>query len=133
MTAKIAKAPRSTRPTAVLASVLPIKRTRATKHAAVASAVQIASLPPVAPTTSRQAAKPIVAQQPDSPARATRRDQIIALLNQANGASIAELMTATDWLPHTTRAALSGLRKAGMMLGRTSEDGVSRYRIAVAA
>lgn len=133
MTAKIAKTPRSTRPTAVLASVLPINPTRPTKRAAVAPAVQMASLPPVARKAHKLSAEPIVPQQPAIPVRVTRRDQIVAMLNHAKGASIAELMAATGWLPHTTRAALSRLRKAGMILERTSEDGSSRYRIAVAA
>lgn len=64
------------------------------------------------------------------PARATKRDLIVALLGRAEGASIAELMAATGWLPHTTRAALSGLRKRGLLLERSSADGTSRYRIA---
>ncbi len=121
------------RPTAVLAPAMPIKRTRPTKRAAVAPAVQMASIPPVARITRTQTAEPIVAQPPAKPARVTRRDQIVAMLSHAKGASIAELMTATGWLPHTTRAALSGLRKAGIILDRTSEDGTSRYRISVAA
>jgi hypothetical protein len=38
---------------------------------------------------------------------------VIELLRRANGATIPNLTEATEWLPHTTRAALTGLRKRG--------------------
>ena len=51
-------------------------------------------------------------------ARVTPRDgklaQVIELLGRADGATIVDLTPATGWLPHTTRAALTGLRKRGM-------------------
>ena len=49
------------------------------------------------------------------------------------GATIGELMAATGWLEHTTRAALTGLRHRGYELSRTRKegDGASVYRIAV--
>ncbi len=41
------------------------------------------------------------------------------------------LMAATGWLPHTTRAALTGLRKRGFEIARDRDpDGQSRYRVA---
>jgi Protein of unknown function (DUF3489) len=38
---------------------------------------------------------------------------VIDLLRRADGATIADLTQATGWLPHTMRAALTGLRKRG--------------------
>jgi hypothetical protein len=38
---------------------------------------------------------------------------VIELLRRADGATVADLTQATGWLPHTTRAALTGLRKRG--------------------
>ena len=38
-------------------------------------------------------------------------------------------MAATGWQAHTVRAALSGLRKAGMTLAREKVDGETVYRI----
>src|SRR3984957_1360366 len=38
---------------------------------------------------------------------------VIDLLRRADGATIVDLTQATGWLPHTTRAALTGLRKRG--------------------
>ncbi len=39
-------------------------------------------------------------------------------------------MAATGWLPHTTRAALTGLRKRGYAVNREVADGGSVYRVA---
>jgi hypothetical protein len=40
------------------------------------------------------------------------------------------LVAATGWLPHTTRAALTGLRKRGYAIERErSEKGGSLYQI----
>jgi hypothetical protein len=45
------------------------------------------------------------------------------------GATLDELIKATDWLPHTTRAALTGLRHRGYGIERTrGEDKITRYR-----
>jgi len=73
-----------------------------------------ASTPPTAePTTPRQ----------------TKRAMLIEVLKQEGGASIAEIAAAMSWLPHTTHAALTGLRKAGMTLDSEKVDGTRRYRI----
>lgn len=36
---------------------------------------------------------------------------ILAMLQRPEGATIAQLVNATSWLSHTTRAALTGLKK----------------------
>ena len=46
---------------------------------------------------------PSVPGQQGTPGR--KRDVVIALLQRENGASIDDLMAATGWLPHSTRAA----------------------------
>ena len=51
-----------------------------------------------------------VASTPTSPRGGTKIAQVIELLRRRDGATLAELV-ATGWLPHTTRAALTGLRK----------------------
>jgi hypothetical protein len=43
---------------------------------------------------------------------------LLSLLSRDRGATIAELMAATGWLPHTTRAALTRLRQRGFGLER---------------
>lgn len=69
-----------------------------------------------------------------SPAKAmSKRDQLIALLKAEGGTTLDAMVTATGWLPHTTRAALTGLKKAGHLIEREKTGGVSRYRIVEAA
>jgi DNA-binding MarR family transcriptional regulator len=69
------------------------------------------------------------------PARAgSKQAKVIAMLSDGSGATMESLIASTGWLPHTARAALSGLRKRGYAVERTQEtDGRSRYRIAGAA
>lgn len=50
---------------------------------------------------------------PESPRAGTKLSNVIALLGRQGGASLADLTDATGWLPHTARAALTGLRKRG--------------------
>lgn len=67
---------------------------------------------------------------PPSPASVpSKRDQLIALLKAEGGTTLDAMIVATGWLPHTTRAALTGLKKAGHVIEREKTDGVSRYRI----
>lgn len=59
----------------------------------------------------------------------TKIDKVIALLKSKDGATLDDLTRATGWLPHTARAAMTGLRKKGHTIERTTVDGVSRYAI----
>jgi len=52
------------------------------------------------------------------------------LLRQDGGVSLAALAEATGWLPHTTRAALTVLRKKGHAIVRGKVDGVTCYTLA---
>jgi Protein of unknown function (DUF3489) len=67
-----------------------------------------------------------------APREGTKMARIIGLLKRDHGATLAELIAATDWLPHTTRAALTGLRKRGFVvtLDRSSKERGSTYSIA---
>lgn len=67
----------------------------------------------------------------DATVRGSKRDLVAELLGCEGGATVPELMAATGWLPHTTRAALSRIRSAGQALAKsTREDGTTAYRIA---
>jgi DNA-binding MarR family transcriptional regulator len=63
-----------------------------------------------------------------APREGSKIATVIEMLRRANGASVEELTSATGWLPHTTRAALTGLRKRGLVVERTKEE--RRKRIA---
>ena len=42
-----------------------------------------------------------------------KKDRLIGMLSRDGGSTIAEISAALGWQPHTTRAAITGLRKAG--------------------
>jgi Mn-dependent DtxR family transcriptional regulator len=42
-----------------------------------------------------------------------KKDQLITLLQAEAGATVPDIAAALGWQPHTTRAALTGLKKAG--------------------
>ncbi len=68
-----------------------------------------------------------------APARVSKSAAVIELLSREVGATGPELIAATSWLPHTVRAALTGLRKKGHVIERTKRDEATCYRIVVAA
>lgn len=67
------------------------------------------------------------------PGRAnTKQAQIIALLQRPEGATVAEIATATGWQAHTVRGAISGAlkKKLRLAISTAKEDGRgSVYRI----
>jgi hypothetical protein len=66
-----------------------------------------------------------------APREGTKMARVVGLLQRDGGASLAEIIAATDWLPHTTRAALTGLRKRGYVvtLDRSDDERGSTYSI----
>jgi hypothetical protein len=55
------------------------------------------------------------------------------MLSAHGGVTLDALVKVTGWLPHTTRAALTGLRRRGFSIERSRESGeASLYRIAPA-
>lgn len=84
--------------------------------------------------TTSQPASPASPQSSDALTPAlTKRGIILGLLARPEGASLDEMVTATGWLPHTTRAMLTGLKKKGHVLTSEKLDGVRRYRATKAA
>jgi Protein of unknown function (DUF3489) len=59
----------------------------------------------------------------------------IEMLRATEGATIGELAQAMGWLPHTTYAVLTGLRKRGyaLTLDRSDAERGSAYRIVLDA
>jgi hypothetical protein len=55
---------------------------------------------------------------------------VVELLQRDQGAKLDELIAATGWLPHTARAALTGLRHRGyeVRLERGENGRTSVYR-----
>lgn len=89
------------------------------KPAVVAEAAPVAPAPTPAPA-------PVAPAAPDK--ALSKRDQLAALLLRDEGAAIDQMTAATGWLPHTVRAALTGLKKRGYGIDSDKVDGVRTYR-----
>ncbi len=76
----------------------------------------------------RRAAAPAV-RATDAGRAGSKQTIVIGMLTESNGATLDAMISATGWLPHTTRAMLTGLRKKGFALERIREEGVTTYRI----
>jgi hypothetical protein len=72
---------------------------------------------PAAPSESTPAPKPPSKQQ-----------QLAALVVRDEGATLDQMVAALGWLPHTTRAALTGLKKKGYVISSDRIDDVRTYR-----
>ena len=59
----------------------------------------------------------------------TKQDTLIAMLRAPAGATIAEIVAATDWLSHTVRGSMSGALKKKLGLTITSEKVDGRGRV----
>lgn len=71
--------------------------------------------------------------EPPVIARRTKRDFLIELLSADAGMDVARLSELLGWQAHTTRAALTGLRKRGYViesLPPAEGSRLSRYRLA---
>ena len=64
-----------------------------------------------------------------APREGSKLAAVVDMLRRNNGATIGDLTAATGWLPHTTRAAITGLRKRGYAIARSRKDNVTRYRL----
>lgn len=85
---------------------------------------------PATPARRRVARKPAPAASTNAApaAKVTKRDELAALLLRDQGATLDQMIAATGWLPHTTRAALTGLKKRGYAIDSDKIDGVRTYR-----
>jgi hypothetical protein len=75
----------------------------------------------------------IATATPVEPAlRVTKAALVLDLLRREDGATLEDLTTATGWLPHTMRAALTGLRKKGHVVVRGKRGDATCYTVRVA-
>ena len=80
---------------------------------------------------AKKAAEPGEAQrEAAAPRGGSKRAQIIALMQGVTGATLNDMVEATGWLPHTTRAALTGLRHKGYAIAKSrNAEAKTVYRI----
>ncbi|MDP2080824.1 MAG: DUF3489 domain-containing protein [Pseudotabrizicola sp.] len=75
-----------------------------------AGLLAIGIAPATAMTTSTTQIGDQVAKPP-TPRAGSKQAQLIAMLQQSDGATIGEIVAATLWMPHTVRGAISGVLK----------------------
>ncbi len=77
------------------------------------------------------ATAPAAIEQPHA-GRSTKQERMLTLLSRPEGASIEEMMEATNWQQHSVRGFLAGTvkKKLGFALSNAkAADGVRRYHI----
>src|ERR1700730_11571858 len=86
--------------------------------------------PPKAARASAISKTPPAKATDGAPRPGSKQALVIEMLSREDGASLDALVKATGWLPHTTRAALTSLRKKGYALERLRDESKgSLYRI----
>ena len=59
----------------------------------------------------------------------TKQQRVINLLTREGGATLEAMSITAGWLPHSTRAFMTGLKKKGYVLENEKITGVRHYRI----
>jgi hypothetical protein len=78
----------------------------------------------------KKAAKPAPAKETKTPRAESKGAKILALIGRPKGASLAEIMKATDWLAHSVRGFLStAAKKHGLKIESTKTDAGRVYQI----
>jgi len=81
------------------------------------------------PTSGQPKRRPAQADKaPVTEKKTIKRDQLAAMLVRDQGATVDQMREATGWLPHTVRAALTGLKKHGYAINSDKVDGLRTYR-----
>jgi len=82
------------------------------------------------PAANLAAARSAAAITSPAPRQGTKIAHVVELLQRNQGAKLEELIAFTGWLPHTARAALTGLRRRGYdgCLERGENGRASVYR-----
>lgn len=77
---------------------------------------------------SGQTANNAAASAQSEPKPKSKASLLLDLLARPEGATLEQLVAATGWLPHTIRAALTGIKKKGHAVTSSKLDGVRTYR-----
>ena len=110
----------------------PSKKAAVTEVSEPPAPLATASAAPVAKTTQETVVLGSIERRKLGEPRPTSKiAAVVGLLSRCGGATLAELIAATGWLPHTIRAALTGLRKRGyvLTLDRSDQNRGSAYLI----
>ncbi|MBR0660638.1 DUF3489 domain-containing protein [Neoroseomonas oryzicola] len=70
-----------------------------------------------------------VTQDAPPPRPTGKLGEVLRAISAEAGATLAEITTLTGWLPHTARAAVTGLRKRGYDVALIQQNGRKAYRL----
>jgi len=116
---------------AVAAAALPVAIAKNSPVSAANSELPAQAAAQSGPGSEGTDAATASASGADRPRASTKRATLITMLERAQGASVAEIGQHLGWLPHTVRAAITGLRHAGREVTRSKDTtGQSVYRFA---
>lgn len=91
---------------------------------------RMAREPKSAGAVGAPACTPNSAVEPKPANPSSKSSLVLQMLQRLEGATIAQIATTTGWLPHTTRAALTGLKKKGHEITSEKAEGQDRvYRV----
>jgi len=83
-----------------------------------------------APAKDKASKKAKAAKEPKQRKQAaeTKSAQVLAMLQRKGGATVQEIMAATEWQPHTVRGFLAGTvrKKLGLTVTSTKDEGGKR-------
>ena len=81
--------------------------------------------------TKDKAADAAAPDAPETLARATKIETVVAMLRSPEGADVTALAEATGWQNHSVRGAIAGhiKKKLGLAVTTTKVDGKTLYRI----
>lgn len=112
------------------------KKGTSQKKAAPQGQKTVKGKPPVAtpkkePKPNEKAAKPAHTKKTATPRAASKGSKILVLIGRPKGATLGEIMTATDWQAHSVRGFLSTVsKKRGLKIESTkTEAGERTYRL----
>ncbi|MBN8521600.1 MAG: DUF3489 domain-containing protein [Alphaproteobacteria bacterium] len=102
-----------------IAKKKPAPKKQATKKPAPKSRSMPAKVAKPKPEATRAITEP----------KSSKKDKIFALMQRPEGATIEEMVKASDWQSHTVRSFLSMQKKAGKNVTSERVDDVRRYFI----
>ena len=125
---------------APLEAVAPVQGPNATKPPAAAPRKRRVALAKAksgkkttpAKKAPKRAKGPKAGKKDGGPRKGSKIEKVLDLLKRPKGATLAELMKATNWQPHSVRGFLSGMigKKLGLAVESTkSEDRERRYSV----